>query len=470
MVKENKTQELEEDPGGRRNKVTLRVFNMSEDVWPFIREMGNKQSRDTEIDENAGLADRDLFTEARKNDRYIFIAPKPIDSDFLSYYRKLFKTTNLEVWVPKTHSGVISKDIISDRVLWKKIVKLGRQTNKLTVTAYTTSPYFLKLLTKLALAGVNISTPSAPREKDAWTVNFFGSKSGIRQLAQMSGSKEPDLVMPDGLVCAGIFDAAKIAANKYLREGGVVIKTNKGHAGAGVLIYRKGDLPDSYSRCEIKIRSDLKLDGYWSRFPIVVESLIEPNYKIGGGFPNTEFLIKPNGEVELLYYCGMRVDEKGVFKGVEISDDAMPKKVATRIIDTGFFIGEEYAKRGYRGYFDVDFIASKKGEIYTNESNVRFTGGTHVYKAARELVGKKFMNKVCVLSHNSYEIRRRKIYSFDELLSKISPYLFDKKSKEGVVVASASLLAQRKLAYIVFGKNRKRAEKIEGFMENAINS
>lgn len=68
---------------------------------------------------------------------------------------------------------------------------------------------------------------------------FYGSKSGIRQLAQQSRAVEPDLMMPDGIIASGVIDASRIAANKYIKERGVVLKTNKGHAGVGVLLFKK---------------------------------------------------------------------------------------------------------------------------------------------------------------------------------------------------------------------------------------
>ena len=33
----------------------------------------------------------------------------------------------------------------------------------------------------------NIVTPESPTEADSWVVDFYGSKSGIRQLSQMQG-------------------------------------------------------------------------------------------------------------------------------------------------------------------------------------------------------------------------------------------------------------------------------------------
>lgn len=459
-----------DEPGGKTPRIqekVVRIFNLSEDVWPFIREMGRETARSAEIDENAELADRDLFTEA-KGSELTFICPRPIDPVFVEYFKKLCHVRDLKVLNPKNHTGKICKDILEDKDLMKEIVEIANGAKKLTLVSYSASPNFLRLVRKLKKMGLSIYTPISPEEQHAWTVNFYGSKSGIRQFAQMSGVVEPDFKMPDGLVCAGVFDTAKIAANKYLKEGGVVIKTNKGHSGAGVLIYRKGDLPKTFRLCERAIKRELNKDAYWSKFPVVVESLIKPDPKIGGGFPNAEFIIRKNGSIELLYYCGMRVDDKGIFKGVEISESALPKRVAARIVDTGYYLGEQYAKEGYRGYFDIDFIAGKDGEIYVNESNVRLTGGTHVYRAAQELFGSDFMRKTYVLSHNSYDIPKKKKYSFAQLLEKLEPILFDKKTKEGVVIASASLLAQNKLAYIIFGKNKKRSLRVEEEMEKLI--
>jgi len=268
--------------------------------------------------------------------------------------------------------------------------------------------------------------------------------------------------MAKGLICAGIFDTAKIAASKYVDEGGVVIKTNKGHAGAGVLIFRKGDLPNNYEECENKIYEILKKDEYWLRFPIVVESYIDVGSSVGGGFPNIEMKISgKGGKVDMLYFGGMRVSRQGVFGGMEIGNKVMEEKFLAKIMGAGFDIGERYAKFGYRGYFDVDFIAGKNGQLYITESNLRRTGGTHVYKAALRLLGNDFMDDYVILFHNYYPIPGEKKYSFNQVLEKLKPILFDKKKKEGVVLASANVLPKGKLAYIAVGKTKSRAIKIE---------
>ena len=429
-------------------------------MWPFIEAYGDKKLQKWEIDENANLTDKDLFSMAEEFE-FTFIAPKPIDPLFVEYFKKLCEVRDLEIFVTKNHTGKLCEDILEDEDIMAKLVGMKKKYKRLSITSYSTSPEFLYLIKTLRDKGVEVRTPLAPEESDAWTVNFYGSKSGIRQLTQINGAMRSDMKMPNGVISSGIIDTAGIAANKYIKEGGVVIKTNKGHSGAGVLIFRKGELPKKFAECEKKIIEILRRDAYWEKFPIVVESLVQPNPRIGGGFPNSEFMIKKNGEVKFLYYCGMRVDRQGVFAGIEIGEETLPKRVASRITDIGYLIGEQYSADGYRGYFDIDYIAGKNGEIFVNESNVRVTGGTHMYNAAIELAGRDFTKKSYVLCENMHTLPNKKNTTFKKLHKLMEPILFSRKTREGLVICSSNLLHDGYLSYIIFGKNKKRAEVLE---------
>lgn len=444
----------------KKAEKTVYICNLSEDVWPFIEAISDDHKRALEIEENANLADRDLFTTSEESD-LVFISPKPIQDSFVEYYKNLFGIRKLEILTPKVHSGETCRDVYEDKDLFEKLIDFANHAKKLTLLSYATSEQFLTLANKLKERGISVYTPEAPEEEDAWTVNFFGSKSGIRQLAQQSAAEEPDFIMADGLICVSIIDAAKIAAKKYIKEEGVVIKTNKGHSGAGVLILRPGELPMEYKACERAIYKILKEDAYWDKFPIVIESLINVNYAVGGGFPNVEFKISKSGRIDYLYYCGLRVTKNGVFQGVEMNEDVMNDRLMTRIIDMGFFIGEKYVANGYRGYYDVDLVAAKNGDLYVSESNTRRTGGSHVYKTALKLIGKDFLDDSYVLSDNAWKLPKGITPSFEELIEKLKPVLFDKKTKEGMVVASANLLKQGQLAYIIFGNSKKHSLEIE---------
>ncbi|MCX6793515.1 MAG: hypothetical protein NTY06_00220 [Candidatus Gottesmanbacteria bacterium] len=160
----------------------------------------------------------------------------------------------------------------------------------------------------------------------------------------------------------------------------------------------------------------------------------------------------------------MRVTRDGVFRGMEIHDDAISEQAAVRMVDTGFFIGEQYRADGYRGYFDVDFVASKNGQMYVTESNVRRTGGTHVFATAERLFGKDFMYLTYILSNNAYALREDKTFTFNEMLTVLTPVLFNKQTREGLIIISENLLSYHQLGYIIFGKTEKRARDIEAKM------
>lgn len=448
-------------------ETTVYIFNLSEDVWPFISAMSDAKAKLFEIRENADLADRDLFACA-DSDNILFVFPEPVDENFLAYYQELFGKKNIHIAVPKKHSGVICEDILDDDDVMQTITDVANGSKRLALTSYTTSQQFLVLAEELKNRGFIVTTPDAPEEEDSWTVNFYGSKSGIRQLAGASRVAEPDFMMPEGVIATGIVDAAKIAAKKYIKERGVVIKTNKGHSGAGVLLFGEGDLPTEYAVCEDAILEVLKKDAYWNMFPIIIESYISVNSAIGGGFPNVEYRILKNGRVEFLYYCGMRMTGAGVFKGVEIHNEVVSDAVAARMVDTGFFIGEQYRAAGYRGYFDVDFVAAKNGQLYVTESNVRRTGGTYVWATAERLFGKDFMYLTYILSHNIYELPKQKPYSFREIATTLESVLYNKQTKEGVIIAAANLLSQHRMAYMIFGANKRRAYEIEAEMEELL--
>lgn len=459
---------LPDQPLERKHETLVYIFNMSEDIWPFISAMSDPERRAAEILENVYLADLRLFLFAGENARVLFLCPHGISQQFLSYFQGLFGPKKITVLTPAQHSGVICEDILHDKSIMAQLVDAANSSRRLTVTSYAVTPQFLELVRHLRNKGLTVFIPEAPEEDDAWTVNFYGSKSGIRQLAQQSLDAEPDFRMADGLICFGMDDAAKIAATRYVKEGGVVVKTNKGHSGMGLMIFRPGDLPSTYHECVQAIHALLAKEAYWSKFPIVIEDLININPTLGGGCPNVEFKILKTGKVEFLYYCAMRMTRDGVFMGVEINNDVVSDRVAAQMVDTGFFVGERFAAAGYRGYYDVDFVAGKNGQLFVTESNVRSTGGTFVYATALELFGRDFMYATYLLSNNNYDVAHLGRPTLADMHARLSPILFARGKEEGLIITSENLLKMQRLAYIIFSKNRKRAYEIEEEMRELL--
>ncbi|MFZ2206684.1 MAG: hypothetical protein WA061_00005, partial [Microgenomates group bacterium] len=129
---------------------------------------------------------------------------------------------------------------------------------------------------------------------------------------------------------------------------------------------------------------------------------------------------------------------------------------------------ERYSAEGYRGHFDIDMIATKYNQVFVNESNTRNTGGTDVYKMALELIGKDFMSDSYVISRSKYQLNEKNKHSLASILKTLHPILFDKKTKEGVVISSEVIIRQKELIYIIFGNTKRRAYQIEAEMQRLL--
>jgi hypothetical protein len=437
--------------------LTVYVSNVSEDVWDLIQTLPERE-REAEVAENRALSDRELWSNIRQR-KLVLVMPASVEKSFLKYYRLLAPHQNLKIIVPEFKTGQTCIDLISDKKKLFRLVKLCNNQS-IRLVSYSATPQFWQLVRRLEEMGVKAATPESPMVESAWTPNFFGSKSGIRQLVSEL-QPEGQSWMSHGKICFGVHDTANLAADWYCQHNGVVIKVHKAHAGLGVLIFKPGELPDKHIECVQALVEILSGAPYWSRFPVVVERLVDVDISIGGGNPNVEYRVNHKGEVKFLFSCGMRVTNKGMFQGVEIHQRALPKRVLDQLKMIGQRLGEAYSQAGYRGYFDVDCLATKDGRVLLAESNVRRTGGTHAYHLARYLVGKQFLDERYVLAINNHKLPGGVNVSFDQAIKALERYLYSPKTKEGIVLVSASLLSQGQLAYVIFGKTKKRAMGIE---------
>jgi hypothetical protein len=436
--------------------VTVDIFNMAEDVWPFISAMSDEKKKELELAENFSLGDREVWCLSEEGVGVV-VCSRPVSQDFLEYFEKL-TGKKVRVWVVEPRTGLICEDIMAEEGWKNKWMELGLKFGRIRLVSYCSSIQFVKLAAALRKAGIDVETPEAPSFQDVGVVNQFGTKSGIR--------KYGGVPMPLGWVFADIEKAARRAAEVYREKKGVVIKTNKGHAGVGVEIFRAGDLPEKKESAETEIMKMFVQNEYWRKYPIIVEQLVEVDGQVGGGCPNVELKIEADGKVKFLYPCSMRVNRRGEFAGIEIGAGIIDEKVVSKMKEIAMKLGQKYADLGYRGYFEVDFVAGKDGSLLVTESNIRRTGGTHVYLLAQNLLGKNFADNYHVVSNNLYQLPGPT--TFSEILEKIKKLTFDKNKNEGVVVVNENTLTTGKLGYVVLGKTRKRVEEIEGEMKKAV--
>lgn len=417
----------------------LYIFNSVEDEWRFNRSFQSSYL----------LSDSYLYMNVH-TPHSILITPIPVSAQFKEYVESLAEV-KITTYSPihKTHS--ICKNIIADKIVFNKLIKQAKKYNSaIELKAYVSSPELLILRDEITKKGIKVSLPENVTRKNLWVVDFFGSKAGFRSIFSH--------YMPKGAICYSISEATEKARELYKGTNTVVIKTNKGNSGEGVVIIKNKPNPDFASLFSSK--------PYWKKNPIVVEEFIDTTSEKLSRFPSIEGFITANGKVELPYYCNMIVTKEGEFYGIEMHKKVVNERVRREMNKITTYIGTTYAKAGYRGRFDVDYLFDGK-KLYANESNTRTNGGTDTYFIVRKLIGPTFFTSRYILSNY---IELNKIVSFNAIIQMISPLLYRKKTKIGFILGSENALHHKGLSFILIGKNKKHTQSLIRKMNTLLNS
>lgn len=428
------------------------IANLSEIARPLARLMDKKKAK-FEIHEDHYLCDRFLFSAEKNN---ILITPYLIDKDFLEFSKKIIGFEKMVNLSPQKISESVCESIIKDNSLFKKLVSIIKSNPKIKLISYSTTEEFTKLVKLLRELGLVFKTPEMPDLDREWTGPFFDSKAGFRQSAHNLKGNFPEI--PDGMICDGIIEV--IAWGEYFlrKYEGCVIKSNRGLAGAGLKIVKKEQIKNN----DIKgYLTNLLKENYWSKDLVVVERYIKSDKKISGGSPNIELKIGEKG-VKTLYFCGMRVTDEGVFRGIEIGRGAIPFHFQKRLRQSAINFGQFLKSAGYKGFYEIDWVYGLDGKLYPIEANLRRTGGTHVYEIAKVLLGDDFQKRYYVTATNIQAAPQLKNRSFIEIKNKLSDILYPiQGKKKGIIITIYSYLKFAKLGYMVIGKDKKEALEIE---------
>lgn len=427
------------------------IFNLSEDVWPFIAALP-ASAREAEIQENAWLSDREFIgLRAEQAGQAVqMLTPHQPPSEFSNFLDSLIPGITESI-VPEVHSGQISLDALNNETVLNKLAESA------TISAYCPSTAVYRLVSKLSDRGAAPVLADLPSPSSWEQVSAFSSKDGFRKLIESLNL--PNLTLSPGEVFDDFETAVEAAAGRPAGRG-VVLKTQKGHSGMGVAIFTPNKLNGDASARSQQIRQQLLKDnGFWAKFPIVVEDYIEPDTTVGGGVPNVEGYIDAQGKVKISYFCGMRVLPSGTFAGVEISTNIFSPELTNRLIQIGETVGQVYADHGYRGYFDVDMMAGKDGQLYLAESNIRRTGGTYAYHVARHFYGTDFAEHHYVLT-NMMTLQPGD-YTWSSIMEQNQDLFFKPGGEIGLIPTTPSLLNQGQFGYMVLAENREQAYQIE---------
>ena len=144
----------------------------------------------------------------------------------------------------------------------------------------------------------------------------------------------------------------------------VVLKSEYGVGGSGTLIVS----PDTEG-----LRALIRR---WGRDGVLLEEYVEGS----GPYRDLTFdaVIDAGGEVHPVGVGLMDVDGTS-YRGVTVGPGVLPDPLAGAATGFGTAVGRALAEDGYRGWYDVDFVTDRSGDLAPTEINLRLTGPAIAY-------------------------------------------------------------------------------------------
>lgn len=408
---------------------TVVVANTAEAFERLLGKVSQTDEGTRRIRHELTLSQRAFFYGG---DDKIVITPQRIPEELMSRNAKLCGFSNVQNVCPAEPSIALSRAASKDRPLIELLTRTLPKTEPVAFLSYAVTPAFRSFLKKIGKEGVQAVAEDGSVTFPSWILDYLDSKVGFRiEMQRLATNRR--ILIPEGFTARNTKEALNMAEWFYSRGRSAVIKVNFGESGWGLWVLKAKAYPNAAAMRKT-FRSQTLSDPIWKETLCVVEEFIEPDEETAGGSPSAELFIGNDGP-RITYCCGQLLDN-GQFFGIEMGKDVLSQRVKGALERIALAVGNRYHELGYRGFCDIDFVATKNGELYAVETNPRRTGGTHVYDLARRLFGDSWENERYFLSHDSFQYGAH-VLSAENLFKTLEPLLFPiRGEKKGIVVTS----------------------------------
>ncbi|MDP3957492.1 MAG: hypothetical protein Q8Q10_03265 [bacterium] len=431
---------------------TIIIANIAEAFEDIINKVQSPRRRHARIGIEHALCERALLWEG---DNKIVVTPFPIGQALFRKNLEVFSFSNVTNFSPRQSSISLSKAIWDDKKLLKILIEVIRDNPGIEVSPYCITEKFLSLVSFFAQKNLIFSVKQRSAQEDFhWLVSYLDSKIGSRM--EIGAIRHKSIRTPESVVCRTNEEIIDALTWFYSNKQSCVVKANFGESSWGTMILlrkRFKGLRDAIHH----VLAEFKKDSIWQDGLILVEEYVESN-GLDGVSPSAELYIDKHGP-KIMYLCDQIFGAGAGFLGVALGVNVLSGKIMKRIKTASLQVGKRFWKMGYRGFFDIDFVTSKNGEPFIVETNMRRTGGTHVYDAARLLVGNNWKNMVFVLSQDSFKYGQKKL-SEEKILCRMENILYPINGRKRGVIISIINKKQPTFGFIIIEKSRGAAAKM----------
>ncbi|MFB7183078.1 GNAT family N-acetyltransferase [Streptomyces sp. NPDC056257] len=207
----------------------------------------------------------------------------------------------------------------------------------------------------------------------------YESKSAAHALFGriLADGGHPGIVLPAQWPAAGRWAAARLLAARTRAGESTVLKSEHGVGGSGTTVVT----PDRV-RAAGGARAVLRR---LPRGPLLVEEYVAgPAEGEGPRDLTYDGFVDDAGRVHEVGGAVMDVTD-GCYRGATVGPGVVPAWAEKPLAAFGAAVGRELAESGYRGWFDVDFVADGAGRLAPTETNLRLTGPSVAFMVAARL-------------------------------------------------------------------------------------
>jgi hypothetical protein len=448
-------------PQERAPESTLEIIfaNTAEAFAKILRTVKSRRERIRRINHEHELSDRALLWSG---DNKVVILPRLPNDALLEHVKQVMGFKNVTVLAP-TRCGIsLCNAVAEDERLLSVLTLLAARHSQTKISAYAITNEFCGLIATLRKTGVQFESYNADTRHSWWITQYLDSKVGFRCELTRICCKIPHLEIPRGYVCTDINDALGASEWFLTRGASCVVKADYGESGWGLCI--AGSDPALPIRKSLdSVADELRAGSIWASGPLIVEEWITAENNPACASPSAEVQVDDTG-AKVTYVCAQLVNSAGEFKGVILGPE-FPSLSHRKTIDrVAQGIGDHFYDLGVRGHFDIDFVISKDGKVYAIETNVRRTGGTHVYDVKVQL-GRPFTHHY-FLSEDNY-VYGETAFPPGEIITRLEQLIFSRKRKEGVII---TLLPDRvpQIGYMIIAARYDRVICLQRAFQNAL--
>lgn len=423
--------------------------NMAEAMEEITKDIPLEGKKLSKIQEELSLSDRIILWG---DDNKILITSTRISHLLLIKNTKNLGFINVKNIFFKKATD-LSETIINNKNLWEEIVEIIKDNPGINLSPYSMTGSFLNLINRFKKIKLKFNVYEKPRQNAEWLIRYLDSKIGSR--VEIDKIRDKNIHTPQSFICRNKKEAIDIAKWFYKQNISCVIKTNFGESGWGTLMIKKEN-NISWQDALIKINREFLKDSIWNCSLFLVEEYILSEREISSGCPSAELFLSNKGP-QITYICDQIVTMEGNFLGIALGKDIFEKKVEDKINKAAIIVGKRFWELGYRGFFDIDFVLSKKDNTpYIIETNMRRTGGTHVYDAVKTIFGEDWEQKCFCISNNQFTYGN-KILSAGKILYKLNEILYPINGKKRGIMLTLVNKWEPAFGFIVIGTNKKDA-------------